>query len=57
MAELRPDTKVIYMSGYTEHSSLRPSDLADTAIFLSKPFTRAALARSVGEVLKPARVS
>ncbi len=52
MAEMRPDTKVIYMSGYAEHASFggderHPSDTG----MLTKPFTRAALARLVGRVL------
>jgi two-component system cell cycle sensor histidine kinase/response regulator CckA len=57
VTELRPEIKVIYMSGYTEYSSLRSSDFAETAVLLSKPFTRSALARTVNEVLKSARVS
>ena len=57
VTELRPEIKVIYMSGYTEYSSLRSSDFADTAVLLSKPFTRTALARAVAEALKAARVS
>ena len=52
MRELRPDTDVIYMSGYSEHSSLRPGDIAETAIFLSKPFTRTLLAHAVAGVAK-----
>jgi two-component system, cell cycle sensor histidine kinase and response regulator CckA len=52
MAELRPETKVIYMSGYTEDSATPASEAGGKAVMLNKPFTRLALARAVNDVLK-----
>ncbi|HEY1866625.1 MAG TPA: ATP-binding protein, partial [Candidatus Acidoferrales bacterium] len=52
MAELRPETKVIYMSGYTEDSAAPASEAGGKAVMLNKPFTRMDLARAVNEVLK-----
>jgi PAS domain S-box-containing protein len=50
----RPDTKVLFMSGYTPDVALRHGVLA-TSAYLQKPFSPAALARKVRDVLDGAR--
>jgi PAS domain S-box-containing protein len=51
MVDFKPGTKVLFMSGYTEESSLLKSILKKDAAFLPKPFTPEALAAKVREVL------
>ncbi len=53
---LRPDIKVLYISGYTDDAIVRNGVIADNVQFLHKPFPPAVLARKVREVLelKPA---
>ena len=48
---LRPETKVIFMSGYTENSMLSHELIEPEANFLQKPFTPEAFAQKVREVL------
>ncbi|MFZ2223199.1 MAG: PAS domain S-box protein [Candidatus Deferrimicrobium sp.] len=48
---LRPDLRILYMSGYIDDALLRRDVLEDGAPFLQKPFTSEALARKVREVL------
>jgi len=48
---LRPDLKVIYMSGYTDNAILHHGVLSPEIEFLEKPFTPARLKRKVREVL------
>jgi len=48
---LRPETKVIFMSGYTENSMLAHELIEPEANFLQKPFTPEEFARKVREVL------
>lgn len=50
-AQLRPDMKVIYMSGYTDDSVVRHGGLEGDATFIQKPFLPDALVLSVREVL------
>jgi len=46
-----PQTKVLYLSGYTEDAILHEGVLDPDTAFLQKPFTLQALARKVREVL------
>jgi PAS domain S-box-containing protein len=48
---VRPDTKILFMSGYTEDAASQASLLDPGAVFLSKPFTPDALAAKVRETL------
>jgi two-component system cell cycle sensor histidine kinase/response regulator CckA len=47
----RPDTKVLYMSGYTDVAVFDPSVLDPGSAFLQKPFSSADLAQKVREIL------
>jgi signal transduction histidine kinase/ActR/RegA family two-component response regulator len=49
---VRPEMKVLFMSGYTEEAVGRTSLLESAAAFLSKPFTPEVLAAKVREVLQ-----
>jgi PAS domain S-box-containing protein len=51
---LRPETRVLYTSGYTDHVVLREAVLGSGAEFLQKPFTPAELVQKVRDVLNPA---
>jgi two-component system, cell cycle sensor histidine kinase and response regulator CckA len=52
LASIRPETKVVYMSGYTGFT--HPGLAGPEITLLSKPFTRDALLRKLHEVLAPA---
>ena len=51
VAAKRPDLKIIYMSGYTDHAIVRNGLLAGNVPFLQKPFAPDRLAHKVREVL------
>ncbi|HET8578019.1 MAG TPA: ATP-binding protein [Methylomirabilota bacterium] len=55
LAPLRPEMRVLYMSGYTDDAIVRHGVLGAGMAFLSKPFTPDALAAKVREVLDSAR--
>ncbi|HLK38922.1 MAG TPA: ATP-binding protein [Polyangiaceae bacterium] len=50
LKEVRPETKVLYMSGYAEEAVERVGAL-DAAVFIAKPFSSAALRQKVRELL------
>ncbi len=51
LAKLRPEMRVIYMSGYTDDAVVRHGVSDEALYFLQKPFTPGALAQKVREVL------
>ena len=51
LAPARPDTKVLYVSGYTDDAIVHHGMLEPGLNFLQKPFTPATLAKRVREVL------
>jgi PAS domain S-box-containing protein len=58
VAELRPGTRVLFMSGYTNDAIVRHRVLDSSTWFIEKPFSPEALARKIREVLeneKPSR--
>jgi len=52
LAELYPEVRMLFMSGYTEDSSTRRDILLRGSPFLQKPFSVAELARAVHEALQ-----
>ncbi|WP_428489267.1 CHASE3 domain-containing protein [Rhodopila sp.] len=48
---MRPEVKIVYMSGYTENSIVHNGRLDDGVQLISKPFQREQLARKVAESL------
>ena len=51
VAEHRPDTHVVYMSGYTDNAIASHGVLEAGTRFLQKPFSPEALARTIREAL------
>ncbi|HWY03882.1 MAG TPA: PAS domain S-box protein [Candidatus Acidoferrum sp.] len=51
LAETRRETKVLYLSGYTEDAIVSEGTIESGAAFLQKPFTLQNLSRKVREVL------
>ena len=52
----RPEMSVLYMSGYAEEIVAQHGTMGRGTRLLTKPFSVAALARSVHEVLEEAKV-
>jgi two-component system, cell cycle sensor histidine kinase and response regulator CckA len=52
-----PDTKVIYMSGYTTDAIVQHGIIESNRAFLQKPFSPDAVVRKVREVLDKADVN
>jgi len=52
LAKLRPETKVLYTSGYTDDAVVRHGVLEAGIAYLQKPFTVDGLARKVREILE-----
>ena len=57
LAESHPETKVLFMSGYTDHMIDRHGVLESGVLLLEKPFTREALTRKVRAALNIQMVS
>jgi len=57
MAVLRPDTKILFMSGYTDDVVIRQGIQRGEIAFIQKPFNLSALARKVRETLSAVPVS
>jgi PAS domain S-box-containing protein len=53
-AQIRPNTRVLFMSGYTDDAIVRHGILHEGIAFLQKPFTGLTLAAKVREVLNVA---
>lgn len=51
LKEIHPETKALYMSGYTDNAILHHGVLDEGIEFIQKPFTVEKLARKVREVL------
>jgi PAS domain S-box-containing protein len=51
LAPLRPDMKVLYLSGYTDDALVHHGDMDADTPFLQKPFTSESLANKVRELL------
>ena len=57
LQSLRPDTKVLYMSGYPDHPVFEQGRVSKATSFLSKPFTPNVLAKKVRDVLDGVKVA
>jgi two-component system cell cycle sensor histidine kinase/response regulator CckA len=51
MLVMHPESRVLYMSGYTDHAIVKQGVLDPGTAFLQKPFTADALSRKVRDVL------
>ena len=52
LASTRPDMKVLYLSGYTENAAIQHGIVDASVAFLSKPFSRDSLAKTIRDVLE-----
>ncbi len=57
LKEVRPELRVLFMSGYTENAIVHHGRLDDGVHLIGKPFHREQIARKVAEVLVGARTS
>jgi len=48
---VRPETRVVFMSGYAEEAIVHQAAVQGTAVFLQKPFTSSTLGRKLREAL------
>ena len=55
LLQQRPDVKVLYMSGYTDHPMVRRGVVDAGVAFLQKPFTPTSLVSRIRELLETAR--
>jgi two-component system, cell cycle sensor histidine kinase and response regulator CckA len=53
VSKIRPEIKVLYMSGYTDQAIVHEGRLGTDAPLLQKPFTLAALTTKLREILAP----
>lgn len=53
LRQLRPDTRVLYMSGYSNNEIVRRTQLGDSEAFIQKPFTPQEFSNKVRETLSP----
>jgi two-component system cell cycle sensor histidine kinase/response regulator CckA len=51
LTRVRPNLRILFMSGYTDEAIVRQGALDPGVAFLQKPFSPIALARKVREVL------
>ena len=51
VVQLRPETKIIYMSGYTDHAIGNKGILDENTDYIQKPFSPFFLLKKVREVL------
>ncbi len=51
LASIRPEMKVLYISGYADSTIIQHGDLESGVAFLQKPFTQSALTQKVRKVL------
>jgi CheY-like chemotaxis protein len=51
LIRLRPETKIVYMSGYTGQSYTERGPIAPGSFFLAKPFSRQVLTSKIREAL------
>jgi two-component system cell cycle sensor histidine kinase/response regulator CckA len=51
VTKVRPETKVLYMSGYTDQAVVHHGILDKNAVLLQKPFTMMTLASKLREIL------
>jgi PAS domain S-box-containing protein len=49
---IAPDTRILYMSGYTDHALFRDSTDLEGATFIQKPFTRTAILERIAEIMR-----